>query len=163
MEEALQVLEVGPYDPVDGRILDLDGHGAAIFQSGPVDLPDGGRGIGLFFEICKELSDWSFQGTFDFVTHDLGGHARSLLLEQGQHFCHFWWQHRFVQAEHLTHLHGGALHLAQGLDDAQRVLDQVLGATQLLGGSREGEVDGPLGCHGGANPPHQTADLDDAP
>jgi hypothetical protein len=66
-----------------------------------------------------------------------------------------------VKAEHLSHLHRCALQFAQGLDDADGVLDEVLGGADLLGRIRTREIERPGASHGGRNATRESTELDE--
>ena len=158
----LEVVQVGLDDLVDQRVLDLDRHPPAVAQGAEVDLADRGGGEGLEVELLEEIVE-VLQRAADLVLHHLGRHPRRLLLQRAQHLGHLGRQQALVEAQHLADLHGGALELAQGLDDPCRVADQVLGRLELPGWAGAGEVRDPVPHDRNPDPAGETAELEESP
>jgi len=161
-QQGFEVLEIGLDDLVELRVLNFDRHLAPIAQPAEMDLADGRSGEGLEVEILEEIIE-VLQRPADLVLHDLGRHSRRLFLKPAQNLGNLGRQHALVKTEHLPDLHRCALHLAQGLGDAHRVADQVLGLLDLLGRTRPGHVEDLVTDDGRTDPACQPTELDEAP
>ncbi len=160
-DQGLQVLEVGLDNVVDQRVLDLHRDVAAVPQPAAVNLADRRRGKSLEIEALEQFVE-VVEGTADLELHHLGRHLRRFLLQTAQYLGDLRRQHAVVQTQHLADLHRGALHLAEGLDDTGRVVDQVFGLLDLPRGTGPGDVQNLAADHRRPHPARQPTEFDEA-
>ena len=140
-----EVLHVGADRVGDARVLDLDGHRAAVVEGRAIDLPDRCGGDRLVVEGREQLVEGVLELGLDDPAHLLEGDRRSGVAKRGElalelvavglgHQAH-------VEERHdLAELHRRALHRPEHGDDLLGGLHLAAGQRGLAGLVAAGEV-----------------------
>ena len=79
-----EVLHVGAHRRSDARVLDLDGHLAAVAERRAVHLTDRGGGDRLLVELGEDVGRGFVELVLDHLAHVLEGHRRSGVAQRRQ-------------------------------------------------------------------------------
>ena len=136
-DQALYGLEVGAQRLVSARVLDLDGHLAAVGPHRFVDLADAGRGHRGVVERQEPLAPPGAELAVEHAVHPCGGQRRGILLQLRQSFAvglaELLGDGGFHHRQRLADLHRPALEFTEHREQLVCRLLHKLGVDLVLG------------------------------